>query len=52
MFKTNLCKKSKYILGSITFFLIENHAVYEIIWKYIAERGRPQMTIWRMRIAW
>ena len=22
------------------------------MWKYIVERGRPQMTIWRMRIAW
>ena len=21
------------------------------MWKYIVERGRPQMTIWRMRIA-
>ena len=31
------------------FFL--NPAVYEVMWKNIAERGRPQMTIWRMRIA-
>jgi hypothetical protein len=29
----------------------ENHAVYEIMWKNFVERGRPQMTIWRMRIA-
>jgi len=29
----------------------ENNALYEIMWKNIAERGRPQMTIWRMRIA-
>jgi len=29
----------------------ENRAVYEIMWKNIVERGRPQMTIWRMRIA-
>ena len=29
----------------------ENRAVYEIMWENIVERGRPQMTIWRMRIA-
>jgi hypothetical protein len=29
----------------------ENRAVYEIIWKNTVERGGPQMTIWRMRIA-
>jgi hypothetical protein len=33
------------------FFFGENHAVYGIIWKNIVERGRLQMTIWRMRIA-
>ena len=26
-------------------------AVYDIMWKYILELVRPQMTIWRMRIA-
>jgi len=26
-------------------------AVYEIMWKNTAERDRPQMTIWRVRIA-
>jgi hypothetical protein len=34
---------------SINFF--ENLAVNEIVWKNIIEWGRPQMTIWRMRIA-
>jgi len=29
----------------------ENHAIYEIMWKNIVERGRPQMTIWDMGIA-
>ena len=38
-----------HILCSITFFF--NRAVYEIIWKNIVERGRPQMTIWCMHIA-
>jgi len=28
-----------------------NRAVYEIMWKNIAEPGRPQMTIWHTRIA-
>ena len=32
-------------------FVKKNRAVYEIMWKNILERGRPQMTIWRMRIA-
>jgi hypothetical protein len=27
-----------------------NRAVYEIMWKNIAEPERPQMTIWRMRL--
>ena len=29
----------------------KNRAVYEIMWKNIVEPDRPQMTIWRMRIA-
>ena len=33
------------------FFLSENRAVYEIMWKNTVERGRPQMTIWRMRVS-
>jgi hypothetical protein len=32
-------------------FLFENRAVYEIMWKNTLESGRPQMTVWRMRIA-
>jgi hypothetical protein len=33
------------------FFFFEKRAVYEIMWKNIVERRRPQMTIWRMRVA-
>jgi len=33
-------------LCSETFF--ENRAVYEIMWKNVTERGRPQITIWRL----
>jgi len=32
-------------------FFCENRAVYEIMWKNVEEPDRPQMTIWRMRIA-
>jgi hypothetical protein len=30
----------------------ENHAVYEKMWKNIVKPGRPQMTVWRLLIAW
>ena len=33
------------------FFPPENRAVYEIMWKNMVQRGRPQMTVRRMRIA-
>ena len=42
-------KIKTHIVCSVTFF--ENRVVYEIIWKNIVDRGRPQMTVWRMRIA-
>ena len=29
----------------------KNRAFYEIMWKNIVERDRPEITIWRMRIA-
>jgi len=32
-------------------FFSENRAVYEIMWKNIVERGKPQVAIWRMRFA-
>jgi len=32
-------------------FFLENHAAYDIMWENNVERGRPQMAIWRMRIA-
>jgi hypothetical protein len=42
-------KFEKHFLYSVTFF--EYNAVYEIVWKNTVQRGRPQMKIWRMRIA-
>ena len=32
-------------------FYLENRGAYEITWKNIVEPERPQMAIWRMRIA-
>jgi hypothetical protein len=45
-----LQRTSKYTFYVQNLFF-ENRAVYEIMWKYIVERGWSQMTIWRMRIA-
>jgi hypothetical protein len=51
MLQTEVVEKIKtHILCSVTFFF-ENCTVGEIMWKNITERGRPQMRIWRMRIA-
>jgi len=52
MFQAEVVEKIEtHILCSVTFFP-ENRAFYEIMWKIVVERVRPQMTIWRMRIAW
>jgi len=52
MFQTKVVDKTKtHILCPVTFFFFENCGVYEKMWKDIVERERPQMTIWRMRIA-
>jgi hypothetical protein len=56
MFRTKAVEKIKtHILCSVIFVVVvvvvENRVVYEIMWKNIAERGRPNMTIWHMRIA-
>jgi hypothetical protein len=42
-------KIKTHVLSSITFS--KNCAVYEIMWKNIVERARPQMTVWCMHIA-
>jgi len=41
--KTNILRSAN--------FIFKNRDVYEIMWKNIVVRGRPQITIWRMRIA-
>jgi len=48
MFQTNVVEKTKPKFNVLSFFYF---AVYEIMWKDIAGTGRPQMTIWCMRIA-
>jgi hypothetical protein len=51
MFRTKAVEKIKtHLLRSVTFF--ENRALYEIVWKGTVQPGRPQITIWRMRIAY
>jgi hypothetical protein len=50
MFQTKVVEKMKTHLVFSNFFF-ENRAVYEIMWENIVELGRPQMTIWRMRVA-
>jgi hypothetical protein len=50
MFQKNVEEIKTNILCSIIFFF--NRAVYEVMGKNIVEQGRPQMTIWRMCIAY
>jgi len=51
MLQTKVVEEIKVHILCSYFFVVENHAVYEIMWKNTVERGRPQMAIWRMRIA-
>jgi hypothetical protein len=50
MFHTKVVEKIKTHFVFSNFFF-ENRAVYEIMWKNSVVTGRPQVTIWRMRIA-
>ena len=50
MFRTEIVEKIQaHFMTDI--FSPENCAVFEIVWKNTVQRSRPQMTIWRMRIA-
>ena len=50
MFQTKVVEKIKtHILCAITF--LESCTVYDIMWENNVEPGRPQVTVWRMRIA-
>jgi hypothetical protein len=51
MFQREFAEKTKtHILCSVV-FSPENLIIYWIMWESTVERNRPQMTIWRMRIA-
>ena len=54
MFQTKFVEKIEtHVARSVNFFFFENPALYKIMWKNVIERGRPQMTIWRVRFpAW
>jgi hypothetical protein len=45
------CRKKSTHAFYVQKLFSENRGLYEIIWMNIVEPGRPQMTIWRMRIA-
>jgi len=51
MFHTNFVEQIETHPSYLVIFFFENRAVYEIMWTYTVERGRPLMTIWSMRIA-
>ena len=52
MFHTKVAHEIKtHILCSVTFFFW-NCAFYGIMWKSTVELSRPQMTIWRLRVAY
>jgi len=43
--------KSKHTFFMFHKLVFESRAVYMIMWKCVEEPDRPQMTIWRIRIA-
>jgi hypothetical protein len=48
MFQTKVVEKIKtHSIFSVTvfFFFYRKHAVYDIVWKYVVDPDRPQMTI-------
>jgi len=46
MFRTKVAEKiEKHVLCSVMLFFLENHAVYEILWKNVVETDRSQVTI-------
>ena len=51
-FSDKICRENRNTHFMFTNFFFLNPPVYEIILKNPVERGRPQMTIWRMRISY
>jgi hypothetical protein len=50
-FRTEIVEKIETNISCSINLLFENFAIYEVTWKCIVERGRPQMTTWPLRIA-
>jgi hypothetical protein len=50
MFQTKVVEKitTHFAFSNVS---LKNRSEYEIMWKHVVEPGRPQMTLWRMRIA-
>jgi len=46
-----ICRENQNTHFVFSNYFQKNRAVYDIMWENILERGRPQMTVWRMRIA-
>ena len=44
------CKENRNTYFVFDNFFFENRTVYEIMWKNSVEQGKPQMTVWHMRI--
>jgi hypothetical protein len=51
MFQTKVVEKLETHFMFNNFFFFKKSAFNEIMWKNIVERGRPQMTVWRMRFS-
>jgi hypothetical protein len=47
------CRENQntHFCGQWPFLFFENFTFGEIMWKIVVEQDRPQMTIWRMRVA-
>jgi hypothetical protein len=45
------CTEDQNTCYILNIFFPENRAFYKIMWKNIVETGRPQVTIWCMRVA-
>jgi hypothetical protein len=49
-FTKKICRENQNKFYGQSFFFFEDRAVYEVMWKYTVNPGRPQMTIRRMRL--
>jgi hypothetical protein len=45
------CRENQNTHCTLNNFFLENRTLYEIMWKSTVETARPQMTVWRLRIA-